>query len=371
MGRNLACSIVPTLCISAMLTGMGCKGGQGGVASSGASRLGAGGSTIKVTQAEIDKFKDPVEVSHLRERALDLLMEAARPGGDDLARATSMEALLLAPGRLPEVVGPALTDANIGVRASAAMAVGKGKLKAMTPKVEPLVNDPDPRVRASALYALDANSVKVDLTPLADMLLSGPSAQVRAHAAFLLGEMRDPSAMPMLREAARQNLTRATPIENRLLQLQIAEALAKLGDDAQVEPVRAALYPSRPEDLEAAALAVQILGQLRDRGAMDTLIYLTAAKDEQGNRMPAELRLGAAGALARMGRTQGSFLADEFAGNAQAALRSQAAFVYGEIGRSENYAKLEKLLADGDPAVRVSAAAAILKVASNQAPNRG
>jgi HEAT repeat protein len=45
--------------------------------------------------------------------------------------------------------------------------------------------------------------------------------------------------------------------------------------------------------------------------------------------------------------------------------------VYGEIGRGENFAKLDKMLGDSDPAVRVSAAAAILKVASNQAPNRG
>jgi HEAT repeat protein len=351
------------LCVLGM---PGCKAGKSGQS---ARPTGVGAPTIQVTPADVERYKDPVEVSKLRERALDVLMESAK-GGEDLARATSMEALLLAPGRLPEVVGPALADQNIGVRAAAALAVGRAKLKALVPQVEPLVNDADARVRASALYALDANGVKADLTPLAGMLMQGSTTQVRSQAAFVLGEMRDASALPMLKEAAKQSVTRATPIENRLFQLQIAEAMAKLGDETQIEVVRAALYPSRPEDLEASALAIQILGQLRDRGAIDNLIYVTAWRSEKGERMPAELRLGAAGALARMGLTQGSFLADEFAGNALPALRAQSAFVYGEIGRTENLPKLEKLLADPEPAVRVAAAAAIVKTASNQSPNR-
>lgn len=62
----------------------------------------------------------------------------------------------------------------------------------------------------------------------------------------------------------------------RLLQLQLAEAMVKLGEDDQIATIRAALYPSRPEDLEATALAVQIIGQVKDRGSIDELIYLSA-----------------------------------------------------------------------------------------------
>ena len=47
-------------------------------------------------------------------------------------------------------------------------------------------------------------------------------------------------------------------------------------------------------------------------------------------------------------------------------LRSQAAFVYGEIGRVENLAKLDKLMADPAGIVQVAAAGAVLKV--NQQP---
>lgn len=340
-----------------------------GAAPPGARAVEAGPSTIKVAPTDVERLRSPVEVSLLRERALDLLM-ASTEDSYDLARATSLEALQLAPGRLGESVAKATKDRNAGVRSAAAMMIGRAKLKARVEDVRPLLADEDPRVRASAIYALDACGVEVDQTPLAGMVLGDPSARARSHAAFILGELGNPSAQGLLREGARTSVPRTSPAEVRLMQLQIAEALVKLGDESQMEVIRAALYPARPEDLEATALAVQIIGQLKDRGSIDSLIYLTATKDRQGNRMPAEIRLGAAGALARMGMTQGTFLADEFAGHPQAPLRVQAAYVYGEIGRAENLAKLELMLKDSDPSVRVSAAAAILKIASSQIPNR-
>jgi HEAT repeat protein len=158
-------------------------------------------------------------------------------------------------------------------------------------------------------------------------------------------------------------MSRASAAEYRMLQIQICEALVKLGDEGQLPAIRAALYPSRVEDLEIVALAVQILGQLKDKGSVDELIYLTARKSESDKQFwPAEIRLGAAGALARMGLDQGTFLADEYATNAAPVLRAQAAHVYGDIGRIENLGKLEGMMADSDSLVRLSAAAAILQV---------
>src|SRR5690606_19271735 len=146
--------------------------------------------------------------------------------------------------------------------------------------------------------------------------------------------------LAMLREAAKSAPARAPAAEVRLMNVQIAEAMAKPGDTAQLETIRAALYPSRPEELQATALAANVIGHLSDRAAIDELVYLTAAWDEQKNYMPAEVRLAAAGSLARLGLRKGSFLADEYSGHAMPALRAQAAHVYGEIGDPSNLGKL-------------------------------
>ena len=108
------------------------------------------------------------------------------------------------------------------------------------------------------------------------------------------------------------SVPRASDTEIKLMQLQVSEALVKLGDDENVQSIRAALYPSRPEELEATALAVQILGQVRDKGSSGAMIHLAETKDAAGRPLPAEIRLGIAAALAKLGSPQGGFIADEF-----------------------------------------------------------
>jgi HEAT repeat protein len=185
---------------------------------------------------------------------------------------------------------------------------------------------------------------------------------VKAHIVYILGELNQPGASGLVRESARSVSDRTPVAEKRMFLMQVSEALVKLGDQTQLEPIRAALYPTRPEDLEITALAAQILGQLSDKGAADELIYVTAYKDKQGHKMPAEIRLAAAGSLARLGNDKGTFVADEYAANENPAIRAQAAFVYGEIGLAKNLAKLNHLLSDPAGIVRVAAAGAVLKV---------
>lgn len=315
----------------------------------------------KVTAADVARLSDPVAASQLRERAFDMLMLMAH---DPLpqVRANALEALAESPQRLRPLAAAALNDENAGVRSTAAMMIGRAKLVDLAPATRPLLTDPSPFVRASTIYALAKCGLEVDVTPLAPMVLGDPSAQLRSHAAFLLGELGDPSAAGLLREAARSRPAQAKPAESRLLQIQIAEALYKLGDTSQAEPIRAALYPSTATDLEATALAAQVLGNIRDKSSTDELVYLTAYRDKQKNRMPAEIRLAAAASLAKLGLDKGSFVADEYSGIGLDAVRAQAAFVYGEIGRKENLPKLEKMMADRAGIVRVAAAGAVLKV---------
>jgi HEAT repeat protein len=193
-------------------------------------------------------------------------------------------------------------------------------------------------------------------------MLFDPSALTRAQAAYVIGELGEKSAIGPLREAHKEISARANPTEVRLSDLQIAEARVKLGDDSALADIRAALYPAKPEDLEASALAVQIVGQIKDTVSVNRLIELTNPKDSGGQDMPGEIRMAAAAALARLGQPQGSYIAREYFQGGKESLRAQAASLFGETQRPENLQIVSRLMEDPDGRVRVSAAAAVVKI---------
>ncbi len=273
-------------------------------------------------------------------------------------RANAIEGLERAGSRAEPVVALALRDENPGVRSVAAAVAGRAGLDALVPTLRTMTDDESPFVRASVIGALHALSEPVDPSELAEMMFESPNPRLRAHAAFVVGEMDEDSALPMLKQAWATPVRDASEVERRLLRLQIAEAMIKLGHPESLDAVRAALYPARPEELEATALAVQIIGQVRDRGSIDQLIYLSESDGDR--RMPAEVRLAVAGALARMGLTEGGFIADEYRSTDIDAVRAQAARVYGRTGRIEHLDKLVELSGDPSELVRVAAAAGML-----------
>ncbi len=312
---------------------------------------------------------DPIANSQLRERAIAILTAAAR-GQSPEERANAIEALIPMPSRLKTIASEGLADNNPGVRAVAAMAVGKARLAELSRQVQPLLSDPLPQVRANAIYALMRCDQAVDPSPLADMLQDS-SPQVRAQAAFVMGELGERSAVGPLREAQRRGLSKAAPGAIRLMELQIAEARAKLGDDEALVDIRTALYPARSDDLEATALAAQIAGQIGDKGSIDRLMFLTAEWDRDRQPLPAEIRLSAAGSLAKLGRRQGSFIAEQYKDNPSDVLRAQAAMVLGDTGWTANLAILTPMLEDPSGRVRVAAAAAITKITSKLPGSNG
>lgn len=299
-----------------------------------------------------------VERSALREQALDALVRGASDAVPQV-RANALEALASTPTRLVPLLPSALADPNPGVRAVAAALVGRLRRCELAPLVEPLTLDDSEYARASALFALGRCDASRDMGPLATILTGSTSTRARAHAAYLLGELGNTSAMPMLRQAAGTDVPRASPIEVRLLQLQIAEALYKLGDQSQISTLHSALLVAAPEDLEAAALAVQILGEVGSRRSVPDIVNLLAWSDERGGQMPAEVRLGAAAALAKLGRRDGWIVAQEFEESVSPVLRAQAAHVFGRVGRDEDLGSLKRLLGDEDGLVRIAAAGAI------------
>lgn len=309
-----------------------------------------------------------VEISRsvLREDAIILLGEFADHESAQV-RANAIEALSVAPARLRAILPKALGDENGGVRAVAAMTIGKIGACDLAPLCEPLLHDPSPFARLAAIYAQSSCDDDRHTAELAEYLLHHESIRVRAQTAFILGELGNRSGAALLRHAAAQGVGRASDAEFRLLQLQIAEALAKLGDESQRDILVAALFVSRPEDLEATALATQILGEIRSRRSAPELQNLIAYRDEQGRSMPAEIRLNAGIALAKLGGMDAglaarlSALGDEFARHRNPLLRAQTAILRGHIGGAAEVSALREMLTDGNPLVQVASGSGILQ----------
>ncbi|MGP1273561.1 MAG: HEAT repeat domain-containing protein [Phycisphaerales bacterium] len=305
-------------------------------------------------------FSEPERREALRASAIDLLRSATQ-AGDPQMRANAFEALELAPDVLAEVVGRGLVDANVGVRSIAAVAAGRAGLTGQADTLRAMLVDESAYVRASAAFALGRLGLLDDRSLLVSAMLEGETPGVRGHAVFLAGELGDRALLPQLKEAARRRMPRASSSERRLVDLQISEAMVKLGDEDQLGPIRAALYPSSASDLEATALAVQIVGEVQDRAMRGRLAQLADLRGPTGEPMPAEIQLAIAISMAKLGDRAGSFVADANWESDRFVLRSDAASVYGLCGREEDLARLQVMLSDRVGIVRVAAAAGVLR----------
>ena len=332
------------------------------IVSCGTSKVSEQPTKKQVEPSTID-FSQPHVASALRELAIQIIEESASAENPSI-RANAIEAAGKSALRFRSLIERGLTDPNLGVRAVAAMTVGKKRLTESAPRCRAMLDDGAIQCRIAAIFALSANGIEVDPTPLADALLTDPSLRVRAQSAFILGELGNASSVPLLRQSLAATPASADPAQVKILHLQIAEAMIKLGDDEQRTGVRAALYPSRAEELEAAALAAQILGQVRDRKSISQMVYLSEFKDDTGRQHPAEVRLAVADSLALMDVRGGAFIVDTYVNSSEPAIRAQSAHAYGTIGDNASLNRLAALLGDSDPMVRIAAADAVMRASA-------
>lgn len=325
-------------------------------------RTGPGGDMTATRGLEGAPQPEEVTLSEARERALGELMDLTQDA-DAQVRANAVEGLSQVPARARRVLPAALSDANVGVRAVAGMVAGRQKERELAGAIRPLVREEAAIAQISGIYALARIGEAADVSRLARFLLDHPEVRVRAQAAFVLGELGEKSAAGLLAEAAASGSARGSAQEVRAFRLQIAEALTKLGDEEQLSVLRAALYPASPEDLEAAAAAAQILGELRDKESVGILVSLAKGPGETERVMPAEVRLAAAEALAKMGYRDGGYIAREYLGSENPVLRAQAASVAGWVRDRGLLPELLRMMdEDGSGVVRVSAAAAVVRL---------
>ncbi|MCA9310775.1 MAG: HEAT repeat domain-containing protein [Phycisphaerales bacterium] len=371
---------VSAACLVAMA---GCQHGPGSTAVAEGEREGGRAPAIEVAMetetgsgpgsvaspGDVSRYESSVVRSAMRERAINVLADAAL-SDVALLRAHALEGLSPAPQRAETVARAAVEDPNPGVRSVAAMVVGRLRLKSSAPLLRPLLSDPDQRVRAAAMYGMRINGLDIDMTPLARMVMERDPL-VRRQAALVLGELGEPSAAGLLDESL-QRVPAVDSSQDRLVRLEVANAMVKLGRRDAIHHIRAALYPQSAEGVEAAVFAALLLGELNNRDSAKQLVEIVeqdVPRTESYEKLtdpshpymyPPELRLAAAQGLAEMGFRDGRYVADTYRGHADAGVRSQAARLFGSIGDASSLSRLDAMLADESVYVRVAAAAAVV-----------
>ena len=311
----------------------------------------------------------PVPQASPSDRAVTILTESSRSDWPQL-RANALEALISDPRLLREEVLAGLVDENRGVRFVAAMSIARAETCELAPFVEPLLTDSSQSVRAAAIYALASCGLDVDPTPLASMAFA-TDPEVRANAYLVLGLLGNESARALIRSSLGTSLGLVDPVRVRLVDLQAAAALVRLGDHEEIEPIRAALF-APVEQAEITALAIQLLASLKDEGARQMLVRLVEAPSDEAR--PPEIRLAAAEAIAQLGANDPKpliRLASEYQESPDAATRAQVASLLSAADDATAMAMLTDLMGDPDALVRLAAAGSLLSLEAQNGSEKG
>lgn len=147
-------------------------------------------------------------------------------GGLPLAAAVASLGSAPLNDQLLERLEQSLKNDDAGVRAAGCEAISAHRWRGGITRVQPLLKDVDAAVRAAAidtLLMLDAPSIDV---PIAHLLDSDPSVDVRVAAARALGILGGPRALATLTTASRNDT-------NSNVKLVAAESLRKLGSGSR------------------------------------------------------------------------------------------------------------------------------------------
>lgn len=293
----------------------------------------------------------------LHARADAVLREAAA-SDDAQTRAHAIEGSIRQPALLRELAPKGLVDPNRGVRFVACMAIGETRLKEFAHLVQPLLTDESASVRAAAILTLTRLGETVDPSPLGAMAAS-EDLEARANAYLVLGLLGNKSAVPLIRASLGNASALANPIRIRLVDLQGAEALVRLGETREIDSIRAAVF-SPPEQEELAVVACEALGRLRDEVSAPMLRNILAPN--AGRKRAPEVCLAAASALLALGAPTEPIvsIARAYVSDPDPRVRAQAAVLLGKTANAESMNYLNVLRVDSNSTVRLCASAASL-----------
>ena len=314
---------------------------------------------VRLAEGRVAGAPIAVESSGDARGSATALLSNAASSDVPMFRANACEALGAAPSVLGGVAPALLRDPNRGVRFVAAMEVGRAGLAPLADAVQALLLDESDSVRAAAIFAMTRLGRPVDPSPLAAMVRSD-DPEIRSNAYLVLGELGNRSAVALIRDSLGKGMRQVNPARVRVVELQAAEALVRLGEADGIEPIRAALY-APGEQSEFTALAAQQVARLADEGSRAILMRLV---DGTGiSARPTEVRICCASALAEISpsdRPSVVKFARTLLQDREPAVRAQAAIALGVAGGAAVVPELQGLLLDRYPQVQLAAAKAIL-----------
>ena len=291
-------------------------------------------------------------------RAMDEVRAALADGSDEVRRAHGLEAVQS--GRLADAaryVLPGLDDPSPRVRKVAALVAGQLRVRAAMPRLVAMADPasiPGGLAVAGTDVAQERLAVIYALHRLGDVRYShefeaattDPRVGVRRDAAFMLGRIGNPSAVPILFEMLRRD-------RDPNVRLEAAEALWRLGDEHGQDVLVETLVSRYASDRLIALLALAGPRDQRVNGHVES---------ELTDDYP-EVRLVAARAAGELGSMDGYGVAlKQGLVSQDPRQRALAAFAFAGIGRDDCQPYLARLLSDPVADVRMAAAAAVLEL---------
>ncbi len=297
-------------------------------------------------------------------------------GPDPQVRTKALEALAASEGREGgKLLMRGLQDEHVPVRFAAAMAIGDVRYEPARPLLLAMAKDSTtpPKLLCAVVYALHQVGETSYTKELGRLLFYRDDKWVRATAAMVMGRLGEPAA-----EAPLENLRRDD--RDPVVQLQVVEALAALGDARCIALLRAF---TKSQFIEDQIIAVQGLGRVRGAGAVSFLGRLMRNRRED----PA-VRMAAAGSLARLNDASGYDLALQAAVKPERVLRvarrgkagirpgeisnlqTLAVLALGRMNNTDAISELHPLMSSADGSVRVAACQSILLLLADYRPPR-
>ncbi len=207
---------------------------------------------------------------------------------DPRVRSKALEALADTEGPAAgAIMLQSLQDDYEPVRFNAAIAVGDVRYGPAKPELLKMIKDSDDhlKLKCALIYALHRLGDESYTGQLGSMI-QHKDKFVRATAAMVMGKMGEPSAKKPLKNL---QSTDYDPV----VQLQVVEALARLGEERSIALLEAF---TKSQYMEDRIIAVQSLGRLAN--ARSAFILRELMKDK---KQEPTVRVAAAGSLARLG----------------------------------------------------------------------
>lgn len=274
-------------------------------------------------------------------------LKANKGRPSDVVRAGAARALsrIKNPEALP-VLRAAMSDPALAVRLGAAQGLVDMKDEQSVPLFVKLLSDPDPRLRRTALRALDKLAKpdqKVGDVTVADAvrgaLKNDKDPAVRATAVPVLADL--------LKERAIPDLLGLSSDLDAAVRLEAAGALAGIG-----KPAADALVSFASDaDPNVRSMAIEGIGQVG--GPKQVPVLLKAAEETaKGSK---QVRMAAAGALGAIGGPEGLAALGKLAKDVDPGVRQATAVALGRTGGPKAKELLEQLLKDEVAFVRTTA----------------